>query len=59
LRSIAVPVRVKDGEAVEAINLAVHRSMGALPVKEVVSRFGPLLVRIAARISERMRNRPE
>lgn len=59
LRSIAVPVRGKNGEAVAAINLAVHRSMGALPVKDVVSRFGPLLVRTAAGISARMGNRAE
>jgi len=59
LRSIAVPVHGRGGEAVAAINLAVHRSMGALSVKDVVSRFGPLLVRTAARISARIGGRLE
>ena len=59
LRSIAVPVRGRDAEAIAAINLAVHRSMGALSVNDVVSGFGPLLVRTAARISARMRTRVE
>ncbi len=54
LRSIAVPVHGHAGEVVAAINLAVHRSMGALSVRDVVSRFGPLLVRTAGRISARM-----
>jgi IclR family transcriptional regulator, pca regulon regulatory protein len=57
LRSIAVPVYGKDEKGVAAINLAVHRSMGRLPMSVVVSRFGPFLVRTATRISARMGGR--
>jgi IclR family transcriptional regulator, pca regulon regulatory protein len=57
LRSIAVPVFGKDEKGVAAINLAVHRSMGTLPMSVVVSQFGPVLVRTAARISARMGGR--
>ncbi len=57
LRSIAVAVRGKGGDAVAAVNLAVHRSMGALTVNDVIARFGPALTATAAKISARMGSR--
>ena len=56
LRSIAVPVRSQSGEAVAAINLAVHRSM--VSMEDIVARLGPPLDRTAAQISARIGHRP-
>jgi len=52
LRSIAAPVRSQSGDAVAAINLAVHRSMVSL--EDLVARLGPPLLRAASEISARM-----
>jgi IclR family pca regulon transcriptional regulator len=56
LRSIAVPVRSQSGEAIAAINLAVHRSM--VSMEDMVARLGPPLDRTAAQISSRIGHRP-
>lgn len=56
LRSIAVPVRSQSGEAVAAINLAVHRSM--VSMEDLVIRLSPTLERTAAEISRRLGHRP-
>lgn len=49
LRSIAAPILTRSGEAVAAINLAVHRSMVSL--EDLVERLSPPLRRTAATIS--------
>jgi IclR family pca regulon transcriptional regulator len=56
LRSIAVPVRGRDGEVVGAINCAVHRTAASIGV--LVDRLGPKLQRTAADISARIGYRP-
>ena len=56
LRSIAVPVWGHGGEAVAAINLAVHRS--AASIDDLVDRLSPALMRTAAEISARLGYRP-
>lgn len=56
LRSIAVPVRSQSGDAVAAINLAVHRSMMSL--EDLVVRLSPALERTAAEVSARLGHRP-
>jgi IclR family pca regulon transcriptional regulator len=57
LRSIAAPIRNRDGSVTAAINLAVHRSMVSLD--SLVADLGPLLKRTAAEISARTGYRPE
>ena len=52
LRSIAVPVCDYTGDAVAAINLAVHRS--AASIDDLVERLSPALTRTAAEISARL-----
>ena len=52
LRSIAVPVRARSGDAVAAINLAVHRSLGSM--EDLVRRLRPSLDRTADAISDRL-----
>jgi IclR family pca regulon transcriptional regulator len=52
LRSIAAPVRSKSGEALAAINIAVHRSMVSL--EDLVARLAPPLRRTAVEISARI-----
>jgi IclR family pca regulon transcriptional regulator len=54
LRSIAAPIRDRSGEAVAAINLAVHGSMGATSMRDVVGGLSPALRRTATAISRRM-----
>jgi IclR family transcriptional regulator, pca regulon regulatory protein len=56
LRSIAAPVLSHDGEAVAAINLAVHSSM--VSMKDLVARLSPTLQSAAADISARLGHRP-
>jgi IclR family pca regulon transcriptional regulator len=56
LRSIAVPVWGRSGEAVAAINLAVHRS--AASIGDLVERLSPRLRRAAAGISALLGYRP-
>ena len=56
LRSIAVPVRSQAGEAVAAINLAVHRSM--MSIEDLVDRLSPALERTASEVSARLGHRP-
>ena len=56
LRSIAAPVRSQSGEAIAAINLAVHRSM--VSMEDMVARLGPPLDRTAVQISSRIGHRP-
>jgi IclR family transcriptional regulator, pca regulon regulatory protein len=52
LRSIAVPIRARSGDAVAAINLAAHRSMVALD--DLVAKLGPALLRVSDEISRRI-----
>jgi IclR family transcriptional regulator, pca regulon regulatory protein len=52
LRSIAAPIRGQNGQAVAAINLAVHRTMVSL--EDMVARLAPPLKRTAAEISARI-----
>jgi IclR family transcriptional regulator, pca regulon regulatory protein len=52
LRSIAAPVFSQNGEAVAAINFAVHRSM--VSFDELLARLAPPLERTAAEISARI-----
>ncbi len=56
LRSIAVPVRGREGEVVAAINLAVHRSL--VSMEDLIIRLGPALKATAREISERIGYRP-
>jgi IclR family transcriptional regulator, pca regulon regulatory protein len=56
LRSIAVPVRSRTGEAAAAINLAAHRSM--VSMEDLVARLSPALRRTADQISARIGYRP-
>lgn len=49
LRSIAAPIHAHSGEVVAALNLAVHRTMGAMA--ELVDRYGPSVRRAADDIS--------
>ena len=56
LRSIAAPVRSQAGEAVAAINLAVHRSM--VSIEDLVDRLSPALERTASEVSARLGHRP-
>jgi IclR family pca regulon transcriptional regulator len=56
LRSIAAPVRGRDGDVVAAINLAVHRSL--ITMKDLVARLGPQLGTTALEISLRGGYRP-
>ena len=56
LRSIAVPVRGREGDDVAAINLAVHRSL--VSMEDLVARLGPALKTTAAEISARIGLRP-
>jgi IclR family pca regulon transcriptional regulator len=55
LRSIAVPVRSQSGDAVAAINLAVHRSL--MSMEDLVRRLSPALERTAAQVSMRLGHR--
>jgi IclR family transcriptional regulator, pca regulon regulatory protein len=52
LRSIAAPITSPSGNAVAAINLAVHRSM--VSMEELVVRYGPAVTRTAGEISARI-----
>jgi len=52
LRSIAVPVWSQSGEALAAINLAVHRSL--VSMEDLVFRLSPALERTAGAISSRL-----
>jgi IclR family pca regulon transcriptional regulator len=54
LRSIAAPIRDRSGQVIAAINLAVHRSMGATSMHDVVTGLSPALRRTATAISRRM-----
>src|SRR4249919_2859687 len=56
LRSMAVPVRSQAGEAVAAINMAVHRSM--MSMEDLVDRLSPALERTASEVSARLGHRP-
>ena len=51
IRSIAAPVRSQNGEALAAIDIAVHRSMVSL--EDLVARLAPPLKRTAFEISQR------
>jgi len=55
LRSIASPIRSESGEAVAALNLAVHRTMAS--AEELTTRFGAAVTRTARDISSRMGHR--
>jgi IclR family transcriptional regulator, pca regulon regulatory protein len=52
LRSIAAPVRARSGEVVAAVNLAIPWS--AVPMRELVSRLGPILKATANDIAARV-----
>ena len=56
LRSIAVPVLSASGEAVAAVNLAVHSAM--LSIDDLVERLGPTMKRAAGEISAQLGYRP-
>jgi IclR family transcriptional regulator, pca regulon regulatory protein len=56
LRSIAVPVRSRDGGVVAAINLAAHRTM--VSMDDLVAGLGPVLRRTAVAISAELGFRP-
>jgi IclR family transcriptional regulator, pca regulon regulatory protein len=56
LRSIAAPILSRDGDAVAAINLAVHSSM--VSIEDLVARLSPTLRGAAADISARLGYRP-
>ncbi len=56
LRSIAMPVRGREGAVAAAINLAVHRSM--MSMEELVGRLSPPLRRATEMISARAGYRP-
>ena len=56
LRSMAAPVRGRDGEVVAAINFAVHRT--AASINALIDRLGPKLKRTAEDISARIGYRP-
>jgi len=56
LRSIAAPVRGRDGDVVAAINLAAHRSL--VSMKDLAARLGPELRTTAREISLRSGYRP-
>jgi IclR family transcriptional regulator, pca regulon regulatory protein len=51
LRSVAAPVRSRNGDVVAAINLAVHRSL--VSMEDLVARLGPRLRATARDISLR------
>ena len=55
LRSMAMPVRSQSGEAVAAVNLAVHRSLGSM--EDLVVRLSPALQRTVDEISRRLGHR--
>jgi IclR family pca regulon transcriptional regulator len=56
LRSIAVPVRGREGAVIAAINLAVHRSL--VSMEGLVMRLAPELQATAREISARLGFRP-
>lgn len=56
LRSMAMPIRAQSEEAVAAVNLAVHRSLGSM--EELVARLSPALERTVTEISRRLGHRP-
>jgi IclR family pca regulon transcriptional regulator len=56
LRSIAAPIRSQSGDALAALNLAVHRTMVSLD--ELIARYGPAVTRAAHEISLSMGHRP-
>ncbi len=56
LRSMAMPIRSQSEEAVAAVNLAVHRSLGSM--EELVARLSPALERTVTEISRRLGHRP-
>jgi IclR family transcriptional regulator, pca regulon regulatory protein len=56
LRSMAMPVVSQGDEAVAAVNLAVHRSLGSL--EDLVARHRPALERTVTEISRRLGHRP-
>jgi IclR family pca regulon transcriptional regulator len=55
LRSIAAPIRARSGEAVAALNLAVHQTM--VSMDDLIDRFGPAVKRTAAAISAEVGHR--
>jgi len=55
LRSIAAPIHSHSGEAVAALNLAVHRTM--LSMDELIARLGPAVTQTAHDISLGMGHR--
>jgi IclR family pca regulon transcriptional regulator len=56
LRSIAAPVFAHDGQAVAAVNLAVHRTM--VSMNELAAGLSSCLRRTAETISEQLGYRP-
>jgi IclR family transcriptional regulator, pca regulon regulatory protein len=55
LRSIAAPIRSHSGEALAALNLAVHRTM--VSMDELIASFGPAVTQAAHAISLSMGHR--
>lgn len=56
LRSIAAPIHSHSGEALAALNLAVHRTR--VTMDELIARFGPAVTQTAHDISLSMGHRP-
>jgi IclR family pca regulon transcriptional regulator len=56
LRSMAMPVRSQEDDAVAAVNLAMHRSLGSM--EELVARLSPALERTVDEIARRLGHRP-
>jgi IclR family pca regulon transcriptional regulator len=56
LRSMAMPIHAQQEEAVAAVNLAVHRSLGSM--EDLVARLSPALERTVTEISRRLGHRP-
>jgi len=55
LRSIAAPIHSSSGEALAALNLAVHRTL--VSTDELIARYGPAVTRTARAISLGMGHR--
>ena len=55
LRSIGAPIHSYSGEVTAALNLAIHRTMGAMD--ELIARFGPAVTKTAQDISRSMGHR--
>ena len=55
LRSIAAPIHAHSGDALAALNLAIHRTMGSMD--ELIARFAPAVKQTADDISLGMGHR--